>query len=69
MIADFFGRKNYGTAVGLMSTLGGIFSAIAPVIGGLIYDLYETYRISFAVGSLLVFIAIPIILSIKSENP
>jgi MFS family permease len=69
MIADFFGRKNYGTAVGLMSTLGGIFSAIAPVIGGLIYDLYETYRISFAVGSLLVFIAIPIILSIKTENP
>ena len=69
MIADFFGRKNYGTAVGLMSTLGGIFSAIAPIIGGLIYDLYETYRISFAVGSLLVFIAIPIILSIKTENP
>ena len=52
-----------------MSTLGGIFSAIAPIIGGLIYDLYETYRISFAVGSLLVFIAIPIILSIKTENP
>ena len=68
MIADFFGRKNYGTAVGLMSTLGGIFSAIAPILGGLIYDLYETYRISFATGSLLVFIAIPIILSIKTER-
>ena len=67
MIADFFGRKNYGTAVGMMSTIGGIFSAIAPILGGLIYDLFETYRVSFAVGSLLVFLAIPLILSLKNE--
>ena len=65
MTADFFGRKNYGTAVGLLSTIGGILSAIAPIIGGLIYDLFETYRVTFMVGSLFVFIAIPIVLSIK----
>lgn len=68
MVADFFGRKNYGTAIGMMSTIGGIFSAIAPILGGLVYDLFETYRISFAVGSILVFLAIPLILSIKTEN-
>ena len=68
MVADFFGRKNYGTAIGMMSTIGGIFSAIAPIIGGLVYDLFETYRISFAVGSILVFLAIPLLLSIKTEN-
>ena len=68
MVADFFGRKNYGTAIGMMSTIGGIFSAIAPIVGGLVYDLFETYRISFAVGSILVFIAIPILLSIKNES-
>ena len=68
MVADFFGRKNYGTAIGMMSTIGGIFSAIAPIVGGLVYDLFETYRISFAVGSILVFIAIPLLLSIKNES-
>ena len=68
MVADFFGRKNYGTAIGMMSTIGGIFSAIAPILGGLVYDLFETYRISFAVGSILVFLAIPLLLSIKTEN-
>ena len=68
MVADFFGRKNYGTAIGMMSTIGGIFSAIAPILGGLVYDLFETYRISFAVGSILVFLAIPLILSIKTES-
>lgn len=68
MVADFFGRKNYGTAIGMMSTIGGIFSAIAPIVGGLVYDLFETYRISFAVGSMLVFIAIPLLLSIKNES-
>ena len=68
MVADFFGRKNYGTAIGMMSTIGGIFSAIAPILGGLVFDLFETYRISFAVGSILVFIAIPILLSIKNDD-
>ena len=67
-LADFFGRKNYGTAIGMMSSIGGIFSAIAPILGGLVYDLFETYRISFAVGSILVFLAIPLILSIKTES-
>ena len=52
----------------MMSTIGGIFSAIAPIVGGLVYDLFETYRISFAVGSILVFIAIPVLLSIKNES-
>ena len=65
---EFFGRKIYGTAIGMMSTIGGIFSAIAPIVGGLVYDLFETYRISFAVGSILVFIAIPLLLSIKNES-
>ena len=68
LAADYFGRKNYGTAIGMMSTIGGIFSAIAPIVGGLVYDLFETYRISFAVGSILVFIAIPLLLSIKNES-
>ena len=35
--------------------------------GDKIYDLFETYRVSFAVGSLLVFLAIPLILSLKNE--
>ena len=42
-------------------------AAIAPILGGLIYDLFETYRVSFAVGCLLVFLAIPLILSLKNE--
>lgn len=68
MLADYFGRKNYGTAVGMTSTIGGIASALSPIFGGLMYDIYENYRISFVAGSIFVFLSIPMILTIRPEK-
>jgi cyanate permease len=39
----FFGRKAYGSNVGISVALGAPFSFFAPIVVGRIYDVYGSY--------------------------
>jgi MFS family permease len=66
MMGDYFGRKNFGTIVGLTSTISAISGAIGPIFVGLSFDITGSYRFPFLFLGITVAIAIPLILSLQS---
>ncbi|MCZ6538768.1 MAG: MFS transporter [Chloroflexi bacterium] len=68
ILGDYFGRKSYGSIVGLTSSVNALFGAAGPALIGLIHDIEGTYRLGFTVlGSALV-IAIPLTLMLESPG-
>jgi MFS family permease len=49
MRARFFGRKAYGSNVGLSVMMGAPFSFLAPICVGWVYDLFGNYIVAFSV--------------------
>ncbi len=66
ILGDYFGRKNYGTIVGLTSTIGAIFSAIGPIFAGLAFDFTGSYRFPFFFLGITIFLALPLIFSLQT---
>ena len=67
-LADMYGRKSYGTVIGITTTTGAIFGIIGPIYAGYIYDQYSNYRIAFTLIGILTFISIPLILMVKEPK-
>ncbi len=68
ILADYFGRKNFGSILGLLAlttTLGGVAS---PVIAGWVFDTLGSYRVAWQVFTILTIPAIPLILLVKPSN-
>ena len=66
IIADYFGRKNFGTIIGLTSTITAISGAAGPILVGLTFDLTGNYRLPFFLLGISVLIAIPLIISLQN---
>jgi len=65
ILADYFGRKSFGSVLGwlaLTTTLGGVAS---PVIAGWILDTMGSYRLAWQLFTLTTIPAIPLILLAK----
>ena len=65
MLADYFGRKSFGTIFGwllLMSMGGGIAS---PVFAGWIFDVMGNYRLAWQIMACITVPAIPLVLLAK----
>ena len=45
IIGDYFGRRNYGSIVGIISSVNAVFGALGPVFVGLVFDATDTYRL------------------------
>jgi MFS family permease len=45
ILVEYFGRKNFGAILGIVSVAGLLASVSAPTIVGLIYDKYHDYHI------------------------
>ena len=67
LLADYFGRRSYGSLVGITSSVNAIFGAIGPALVGLIHDISDSYHIGFSILAILLLFSIP--LSITLENP
>ena len=66
MQADYFGIRNFGTIMGLMSSismLGGLFS---PVVAGWIFDVTGSYSVAWQLFGIT---TIPSILLILLAKP
>lgn len=60
ILGDYFGRRSYGSIVGLTSSVNAIFGAAGPAFVGLIHDVDGSYRLGFTVLAALLIISIPL---------
>ena len=65
IIGDYFGRRNYGSIVGLISSVNALFGAIGPVFVGLMFDVTDSYRPAFMVLFIMPALAIPLTLTLE----
>ena len=68
LIADYFGRRHYGSIMGTMMTVSTIFGVVGPVLVGWMFDVRGNYRDPFIVLSITVLFAIPLILTLRGPT-
>ena len=64
MVGDYYGRKFFGTIIGLTNVAMAVTTVIGPVFAGYIFDVTGSYRIAFisfavvcAIGSMSAILA------------
>jgi len=65
---DLFGKHSLGAVIGLLYASAGFGALIAPSMAGRMFDMYGSYTIPFITGGLASFIAIILMVFIKSEK-
>ena len=66
MLPDYFGRRSFGSILGILSTFSALFGAAGPLFVGMVFDATENYRTPFLVLCLLLAAAVPLILTLQS---
>ena len=66
ILADYFGRRSYGSIVGIVSSVSSVFGIAGPLLVGLTFDLTDSYRPGYAVMSIVLIFAIPLTLTLES---
>ena len=69
IIGDFFGRKNFGSILGINMVPSNIAMIFAPLFAGFMYDLNESYFIPFAIFTVMGFIGTFVILLARQPGP
>ena len=47
LAADYFGRKNYGSMIGILNTVGAVFGTLSPLLVGLTKDITGEYKYAY----------------------
>lgn len=68
MVADYFGRRSYGSVVGVMSSVSAIFGAVGPIFVGAMFDITASYRLAFLILALIMVVAIPMTALLESPE-
>ena len=68
LAADYFGRKNFASVVGILNSVGAIFGTFAPLLIGLTKDFTGHYEYAFFVLSLMMILAVPLVLTLKKVD-
>ena len=68
ILADYFGRRSYGSVVGIASSVSAIFGTIGPLFVGLMYDFTDSYRPAYAIMAFMMLIAIPLTMTLESRT-
>ena len=69
IVGDFFGRKNFGSILGLNMVPSNVAMIFAPLFAGFMYDRTQSYFIPFAVFTVLGFIGAFAILLARQPRP
>ena len=64
LLADYFGRRHFGSVMGIMMTVSAVFGIAGPVFVGWMYDVRGNYRDPYIILALTVLVAIPMVLSL-----
>ncbi len=68
MLADYFGRRSFGTIMGIMMTFSTLFGVIGPVFVGWMFDTRGNYREPFLIMAASILISIPLILTLSKPG-
>jgi MFS family permease len=68
LLADYFGRRSYGSIVGLTSSVNAAFGAFGAAFAGFMFDITDSYRIPFLVMTGMLVIAVPLTLTLESRG-
>ena len=68
MLADFYGRRSFGSLMGLMMTISTMFGVAGPIFVGWMFDVRGNYRDPYLILSFTVLIGIPLILTLRQPN-
>ena len=69
IIGDFFGRKNFGSILGINMVPSNIAMIFAPLFAGFMFDLRQSYFIPFIIFAVMGFIGAFIILLARQPSP
>ncbi len=69
LLADLFGRRHFGSIMGIMMTFSTVFGVIGPLGVGWMADYRGTYREPYVILSVAVLVCIPLILAVKKPRP
>ena len=67
LAADYFGRKNYGSMIGILNTVGAVFGTLSPLLVGLTKDITGEYKYAYYILSVGMILAIPLVISLKKN--
>ena len=68
MLADYFGRRSFGTIMGIMMTFSTLFGVIGPVFVGWMFDARGNYREPFLIMAASILVSIPLILTLSEPG-
>ncbi len=68
ILADYFGRRSYGSIVGIASSVSAVFGVAGPLFVGLMFDFTDSYRPAYAVMALIMVLALPLTLTLESRS-
>ena len=69
ILADYFGRRSYGSIVGIASSVSAVFGIIGPFFVGAMFDATGSYRPAYAImGSDHVLLALPMTMTLESRS-
>ena len=68
MLADYFGRRSFGTIMGIMMTFSTLFGVVGPVFVGWMFDVRHNYREPFLIMAASILISIPLILTLSKPG-
>jgi predicted MFS family arabinose efflux permease len=68
LVSDTFGLGKIGAIFGLLEIGFGIGAALGPAIGGIIFDINQSYSIAFLLGTVAMLIATLLVALIRRET-
>ena len=68
IIGDFFGRKNFGSILGINMVPSNIAMIFAPLFAGFMFDLRQSYFIPFITFAIMGFIGTFVILLARQPS-
>jgi len=68
MLSDYFGRRSFGKALGIIMGASAVGSIIGPTLAGLTFDTMGSYQLIWLVYCSLTIISIAVILMLKPAS-
>jgi MFS family permease len=62
LLADYFGSRNFGTIMGVMTLISMAGGLASPIIAGWIYDITGSYQLAWQLFALITIPALPLML-------
>ncbi|MDP3063375.1 MAG: MFS transporter [Chloroflexota bacterium] len=65
LLADYFGRRSFGSLMGILMTVSVVFGVFSPIFAGWMFDVRQSYRLAFILLAFMSLPALPLYLMLK----